>query len=733
MAGAVACALASLAAVGTASASSSPRVGTILPSVDATSTTTASNPATDVATTLPRVPTPPVDPALVKMLDLVDRDVHFLDNDLILIPLKAIGYGENVRMSGEFASRGVSVPIPAGVKPIAFIGRVGVSADAQGGFLETAIEGEPTFSLDLLVPARNDELVPISVPLDKAVVRSNRLSVEVKTRLHSYDDACNSSLLGAWTEIRDGALLVQGRPTKPQTVASFLPELLKTLRIVVPDHPTSAEATVALELAAAATRRTSGGRVAIEITTVAKAAATEFAPLARTVTIDERAPAELQLVDGVAGDVNLSVGGTPEDLARSGKLLASKLAPLAVGSIVSANEITDPVSVTPGHSTLADLNQGNLLISGVGRLEMPIYLNQSTFGGPISRAVIHLDIAYTPLADGGRASLQVLVNGIMQEAQDLGKTGKTVVDVNLDAETLQRDIGMAIRVDYTPPGQRCSPGLFPFTYQIKPTSTIDVSRGQSLDATFERFPQVLVEDFPVAIDVLDPDRLTLAVGLVTALQRQAGVPLHPRVITVSDVKDVQGAAVVISANTPALKELAPPFLAAPLKAVDQRRGQKLDLGIDDPFAVLTAYSLSDLAGTASTTAAATGATTAPIRNADQDRLLLTWNKNPKYAHDLVESINTPTQNWASLSGDTYVEAIGTPPLNLRLRSDPTAAAPGELPITHTLRGKAIQIAAIGLVFMIVFFVMLQRRSRRRRKQMELDIRASIAAEKVKPA
>ncbi len=723
--------LSSVAIAATANAGESQhalgRVGTILPSANASTT------ASTTTSTASSAPLPPADPALLKMLDLVDTDVLFLDNNRILIPLRAIGYGLNVRLNGQVAQRGVSFPLPAGVKPIAFIGRIAVSADAQGGFLETSIEGEPTWSLDLGPAARNNDLIPVSVPMDKSIVRSNRINVNVATRLHSYDDACETSLLGAWTEVRDGAIIVEGLPAKPQTVASFMPELLKTLRIVVPDKPTTAEASVALELAAAATRRTSGGRVDIEIDTVKKASALKYSPLARTVTISENAPAELQLVDGLAGDVTLSVGGNADDLARSGKLLAGKLTGLAVGSVVSANDVVEPISVTPGHSTLADLNQGNLLISGVGRLELPIYMNQSTFGGPISRALIHLDIAYTPLADGGRASLQVLVNGIMQEAQDLGKTGKATVDVVLDAETVQRDIGMAIRVDYTPPGQKCAPGEFPFTFQIKPTSTIDVSRGQSLKATFDRFPQVLVEDFPIGIDVLDPDRLALGVGLVTALQRQAGVPLHPRVITVNDVADVTGAAVIISANTPDLKQLAPPFLAAPLKAVDQRRGQKLDLGVDDPFAVLTAYSLADLAGTAATTAAATGATTAPIRNSDRDRLLLTWNKNPKYAHDLVESLNTPTQNWASLSGDTYVEAIGTPPLNLRLRSDPTAAAPGELPITHALRGKAIQIAAVGLVFVIVIFVLLQRRGRKRRKQFEADLREKIISEQAKLA
>ena len=137
-AGVMACSLASMTAIGTASSSSSPCLG----------------------------------------------KVHFLPNDRILIPLPAIGYRENVRMNAKFADWGRSMPIRARVKPMAFVGKVGVSSDAQGGFLET--------------------------------------SIEVRTRLRSYDYACNTSSLGAWTEIRQGALPVEGCPAAPVVAESPL-------------------------------------------------------------------------------------------------------------------------------------------------------------------------------------------------------------------------------------------------------------------------------------------------------------------------------------------------------------------------------------------------------------------------------------------------------------------------------------------------------------------------------
>ncbi len=63
------------------------------------------------------------------------------------------------------------MPIRGAVKPMAFVGKVGVSSDALGGILET--------------------------------------SSEVRTRFRSYDYGGNTSLLGAWTEIRQGAFPVE--------------------------------------------------------------------------------------------------------------------------------------------------------------------------------------------------------------------------------------------------------------------------------------------------------------------------------------------------------------------------------------------------------------------------------------------------------------------------------------------------------------------------------------------
>ncbi|MEM8706652.1 MAG: hypothetical protein AAGE98_09360 [Actinomycetota bacterium] len=360
--------------------------------------------------------------------------------------------------------------------------------------------------------------------------------------------------------------------------------------------------------------------------------------------------------------------------------------------------------------TFEDLEVGRLRVTGVGRMELPIFVDQASFGGPVQDIKINLVGTYTPLAASAQATMSLFLNGILVDAINLQDgDGHFDYELHLDPELIGRNTSLSVVADYSPPSGWCRPGEIPFTLQLSPFSKFIVEPGEILPPGFERWPQTAVEnDFHVALDTFSTGRLDLALRLVAALQRTTQEPMDATFVDVEDAADIDGPVVIVSASGPEWLDNAPLLATNPISVINDERIERLRFDVNTPHAVLEAFEFHD-----------------------DDRLILTWNSGAEedrtiglaYASELVDSFSTRDLSWKILFGDTYLLSAGSPPLAIAVRDDeiqpsPTIAAPDYI-------ARAIPLL-IGAIFAgLVALVLNQLRVWRQRRKQEEDARAAM--------
>ncbi|MEM7143160.1 MAG: hypothetical protein AAF548_19215 [Actinomycetota bacterium] len=360
--------------------------------------------------------------------------------------------------------------------------------------------------------------------------------------------------------------------------------------------------------------------------------------------------------------------------------------------------------------TLEDLEVGRLRVTGLGTMEIPIFVDQASFGGPVQAVKMHVTGSYTPIAPGAQATMSVFLNGIMVDAINLENgDGHFEEEFEVQEQLLRRNTSMSIVVDYTPPSGWCRPGEIGFRFQVDPSSYFEVEPGEIIPPGFERFPQNLVPDeFHVALDSYDTERLDLALRLIAALQRTTPVALEPTFIQLDDAADIDGPVVMVAASGPDWLSSAPLLSTNPISVVNDERIERLRFDVDLPHAVLEAFEFYG-----------------------DDRLILTWNSGDSedrslglsYASDLVDSFSTRDESWKILFGDTYLLSAGSPPLAIAVRDDeiqptPTLAAPD-----YIARARPLLIGAIFAA--LVAWVLNRLRVWRLRRKDEEDARRAM--------
>ncbi|MFN8041612.1 MAG: hypothetical protein U0Q07_20515 [Acidimicrobiales bacterium] len=702
----------------------------------ATSTTTGST-STGAAATAPSATTslPGVDMATL------DR-VTALGPDRWLVPFRATEVGSALRLSGETDETVVNLPVIDGTTPDSIVALLTASPDVDTGYLEYQGNGVPARLVDFAALGGRPSETPITLDLRGMQPVNGQLKLTLRSRLRSQDPSCVTSLLGAWVELRQGGVLLTGQETPPAAVSTYLPKLLQRLEIQLPSTASPAEASAALRIAQAAQRKAIGHDPEVVVVPMPDPTTVVDAPYrsgVRQVAVSNRLPAGAHLVHTGAGGVVLAVGGQDDaELDRTSKLLASSDASLAAGSSVTVERfdptgaegvvpsgLPAPDPTLPGSTTttqpksdvrntvftLDQLSLGTERVTGLGRLELPIAASQTTLGGPVRSVKIHLEGTLTPIPDGADATLSLLVNNQLVTSRNLhgftgderadGTTtpGRFALDAKIADDSVKRALDVRVLVDYSPPGGECRPGDVPFMIQLDPKlSTLTVDPGQSLPAGFERFPQTLAPTgFDIGVDEYTPERLALAFRLVLSLQRTTSQALDGSFTSLDQAVAAGRPAVLVSQWTPALLKSAALLSGDPMSHTDDQRVERLRMDVDQPRALLEAFTWDN-----------------------QDRLLLTWSDGTAgtaagiaQADALVTSIGTRTTDYGSLYGDTYLVSPGTPPLSVSLRGQQIQATPSADKPNYLARAKPLLIAAVVLALIVLAMSWLLRRRRRK--------------------
>lgn len=710
-----------------------------------TTTTTAGSDASATRSTSTVVaPAAPSATTSLPGVDMATLDkVTALGPDRWLVPFRATEVGSALRLSGETNETVVNLPVIDGTTPDSIVALLTASPDVDTGYLEYQGNGVPARLVDFAALGGRPSETPITLDLRGMQPVNGQLKLTLRSRLRSQDPSCVTSLLGAWVELRQGGVLLTGQETPPAAVSTYLPKLLQRLEVQVPATPSPAEASAALRITQAAQRRAIGHAPEVVVVPMPDPATVVDAPYrsgVRQVAVSNRLPAGAHLDHTGAGGVVLAIGGDDAELDRTSRLLASSDAVLAAGTSVTVERFdptgaegvvpaglpapdpalpgstttTRPTSTSPVRNTvftLDHLSLGTERVTGLGRLELPIAASQTTLGGPVRSVKIHLEGTLTPIPDGADATLSLLVDNQLVTSRNLhgftgderadGTTtpGRFVLDAKIADDSVKRALDVRVLVDYSPPGGECRPGDVPFMIQLDPKlSTLTVDPGQSLPAGFERFPQTLAPaGFDIGVDDLTPERLALAFRLVLSLQRTTSQPLDGTFTSLDQAVAAGRPAVLVSQWTPALLKSAALLSGDPMSHTDDQRVERLRMDVDQPRALLEAFTWDN-----------------------QDRLLLTWSDGTAgsaagvaQADALVSSIGTRTTDYGSLYGDTYLVSPGTPPLSISLRGQQIQATPSADKPNYLARAKPLLIAAVVLALIVLAMSWLLRRRRRK--------------------
>lgn len=602
------------------------------------------------------------------------------DDGRWVVPLTVLGYGDVIRLSGQVAQRALFLDLPAGLTPVELTMQVKTSPDVNSGFVEVRNSDNRVLETLLLPPDTAE--ATFTVPLERAPVVDDLLSLTLAGRLRSEDDICETALIGAWLDLEDSFLLLEGEPTVPETVATFFPSLLTDLHVYVPSEPTLAEAEATLTLTAAATRRYAAQDVRIHLHELADRqtlpASTPGAITTRSLVVRESARSEVRLTTDDQAYPLLLLDGDTDELRRQAGLLA---APLSAFAVVPATRVLTfdlPQQIGGELFTLDALGFNNAQITGVGRMEINFNVTQADLGGRVEAIAVRMAGTYTPPPPEANASFSLLLNGTLIAARQLDNSGEFDVFVDAPQGLLQRDNIVTARFDYTPTEGLCRVGIEPFTAQIDSSSYLQVTRGPGSLHGFDRFPQNMLEKFIVAAQPLDYPMLASLTALVNALQQITDEPLTPQVTDWAAAVESDATLVLASSSLSDLEPLNPPLLPDPVRIVGADGADLLELDASVDFAALVAF-----------------------QHNQRDVLLLTYRGDPQQVQTLTTGLVNDTLGWYGLGGDVYLRSGNQPPVNVQVRGTETATVEPLVASVDVWRARLQPFIYAGVVVLLI--------------------------------
>ncbi|ORB24146.1 hypothetical protein [Mycolicibacterium parafortuitum] len=535
---------------------------------------------------------------------------------------------------------------------------------------------------------------PMRIPLAGAVVSDNAVTITLSAQMLAFEGYCLDSTNPL--RLNDIALGFDGIEQHPETVANFLPPVLRRLTVFVPATPSRAESDAAVKLTDAIV-----AHYGQQYTDVKLAALPDNStippdpalPLERQIVIRERTDNQLSLQDST-GMPSLLISGTPAELGNQARLLSSDLSQLALSSGAAVGPLRS-TSVLPGdNTTLRQIGQPQ--VSSVSLApRVTIGIDQTRFGRSVRGVRVNLKGSYTPLPTTISGRLAALVDGRAVDQWNVDQTG--VIDrwIAVPDDALTRFTSITVALDITGNTGRC--GEFqPLTLMIDDISPVDSTRADPPQPMgFQSLPQAMMPNVQIGLGTDAFADTSRAVKLVMGLQRVSAMPFNTTVVSADEALAGTEPAIMIAAD-----EWSHPDVHLPVGG----GGDQVDTieGFDDDSneATLTlqpGFRFGSLQ---------------TVFDGDRELLIATSTNAPQLLDGLLDWLNEDIRRWTSLNGiailapperapvivaapNTPQDAIATPP----------AKGPGK---TWWYVGGAV-FAALALALLVMLL-----HSRRRR-------------------
>jgi hypothetical protein len=683
----------------------------------------------DGISSVPQNPRQPIGDELSNALAApVPARVLGLADGRTAIPFPLTAVGNSISVQGEDGEGSVTIPVPAGLTPVAIRANLVTTPDVQDGYLTYFGGSLPANFLAVGSATRTAVETEVELNLRGIEVRDGRARLSLQTVLKSLRPGCSARLAQATLELRGGAFIYEGAATPPVAPTSFLGPVTNRVTIVLPDAPKAAEATAAVRVAATIARLRHDLPPTIEVLGASAAAAQPFELDSRRIEIAGDHPDEISVVaDPVQGSI-LRFGGPDARLLQNVAVFEGDLSEVLVNGTAEIGSYEpdaeagplDPAENSGLGSTktgaegssltfpLKSLGLDSTQRRGVGTLELPLLVDQSKLGGSVKTMRIHLEGNHTPPPKGAEAMLTLYVADTLVASLDLTKSVANeaetswafALDIDVSSELLGRTTGSVLRVDYIPPGGDCKVGAAPFVIQVDPVESFyQVDYGQGNLPGFAQIPQALWPSFSVALDEVSIDRVAIAARLIADLQGLATADAQPTVVPLAGANDIDGPRVVIGEG--ALDGRGYITLGGQRVIRGSEAQKRLTLSVDEPLAGLSAFRRD---GDLHLDLFWTNGTGSPA--GIQPGLAL--------AQSLLGTIEGKNRSFRDLYGDTYLFAPDTPPVSMALGDQPVQ--PTEARRAPDYLARALPMAGGAAVVGFVLFGLAWFRRRRQRPE-----------------
>lgn len=637
------------------------------------------------------------------------------------IPFGLTDLGPSIVVQGETGDATVSIPVPAGLTPVALRANLVTSPDVQDGYFGYFGVNVPTQYATVGSANRAARSTEIDLDVRGIEVREGRAKLSIQTVLKSLLPGCEARLSQATMELRGGAFVYEGTPTPPVAPSSFLGPVTDEVTIALPEDPSPAEATAAVRLASSIARLRPNQTPRIAIVSLSDSPASGFEINRRRVEVSTKFPDEISVVRDEHGAAVLRFGGSSGQLLENVRVYDSDLSDALINTTTEVDDYdsgvtpgpldesgstteTDEPSAAPADGSsmvlpLRDLGLDSTQRRGVGALEMPLMVDQSKLGGSVKSLRIHLQGTHTPPPKGAEALMTVYVADTLVASLDLANSEPNetetawnfAIDVDVPSELIGRTTGSVVRVDYIPPGGDCKVGAAPFVVQVSSSdSYYQVEFGQGELPGFAQVPQSIWPEFTIAVDQLSIERVAIAARLVASLQLLATQRAEPTVTTVGDLGDRPGPRIMIGEG--AIDDAGYITLGSERAIRGKDAAKRLTISTDEAIAGLTVF-----------------------RRHGDVHLDLFWTRSDEgngmdLARALLMTIEGDHRSFRDLYGDTYLMAADTPPVSLDLSGAPIQ--PTEARQAPNYLTRAVPMAAGAAVAGAVLLVLAWARRRR---------------------
>lgn len=612
----------------------------------------------------------------------------------------------NLDVFGATGTDSTSVPVLPGLVPVEL--RTSLTGGATLG-----PDGAYTLTVgDETVIINETNAAAITVPLSEDSVVDGFLTVTLTARFFDDLGCANVDISNdVVARVGEAVITYTGAPQNPTTPADFFSSAVRSITLV--SEESQVPFTSAAMLQAAATLGTVYPRAEI-----ATGDAEDSGPYSRILEFVPAAGPVVVTVDSVGDTPRMVLTGDAAALVPASAALEST--DLALASESEVGELAQSGAPATSLSLRwSDVGGRNPRLEGLGTAAQSVTLSQTRFGGPISELEITIVGTYIPVPTEATASVSLLVNGRLLASERLGDGYTYSLTGTIKPEDMSRDNQVTVELEASPVGGDCRAAIWTPRVDIDATaSTFTAQPGQTLPPGFERFPQVLGGQLPVAFAKgANPSDLSNAVDVVSSVSR---LEVNAPVVSVVSVEEF------LSSSTPGLLVDAGPEestqLGAPLPFNPARAPVStppiFSVTVDKPFAAFEAFA-----------------------NGNRDLLMLgafpaeDIERSAELQTLLAEAISPAPDGWYGLTGDVMfigenpqTDADGDLEASFLAIKTPEVGEAVEVESTGDAVPTWLWVAGLllGLLILIGFVLWLVSRGTRRSAESDEDSEAVSA-------